>query len=161
LGEAYVEKNNITVRFPGGLVFYYIIYPKTDYFDHIIVINERQGFTINGEEYNIYKDLKWHITNDDGTEVPYEEAPEILPDITLFGKENFALHEPEMAQYLVDSGVLPDNNIHYFVQKNILCGDKLPEQGLVEYEFSIGFARSESDGEMESFVFKFNIEDSL
>jgi hypothetical protein len=159
--QYFVEQNNIKVNFPGGLVFYYIIRPKDDYQDHMFVVDEQQRFTINGEEYNVYRDLKWHITNDDGTEVPCEEAPEILPDITIFSKENFASHEPEISQYLTDSGVLTNNDTHYFVQKNILCGDKLPKQGSIEYRFSVGFATNEFDRKMEGFDFKFKIEDVL
>jgi hypothetical protein len=134
---ALVERQNFisdgerTYTHPDGLVFYFIITPanKNQLYP---TIKESQNFTIDGNEY-------WQNL-----------AGSIDSYTVIFSPEIFAREHPETAGKINTSGS------DAFIQKTIICGEKLPSQGLVRYVFYFGFEQ-----ELEEFEFLFRLQDVL
>ncbi|MDR1862433.1 MAG: hypothetical protein LBQ67_00780 [Treponema sp.] len=133
---AIVEREN-TIRegetaytYPGGLAFYFVIYPADRNHTHP-TIREAQNFTIDGKNY-------WR--NDsaaiDSYTVIYNERTFEEKEGTLFAKAGIRR----------SAGAL--------IQKTIICGESLPRQGLVRYSFFFGF-----DQKLEEFDFQFRLQD--
>jgi hypothetical protein len=132
---ALVERQNFindgerTYTHPDGLVFYFIITPlgKAQSYP---TIKDSQNFTIDGVGY-------WQNL-----------AGSIDSYTVIFSPEIFIREYPEIAKKIntVDPGA--------FIQKTIICGEKLPPKGLVHYVFYFGFEQ-----ELEEFEFLFRLQD--
>jgi hypothetical protein len=132
---ALVERQNFisdgerTYTHPDGLVFYFIITP-TDKDQLYPTIKESQNFTIDGNEY-------WQNL-----------AGSIDSYTVIFSPGIFAREHPETAGKINVAGS------DAFIQKTIICGEKLPSKGLVRYAFYFGFEQ-----ELEEFEFLFRLQD--
>jgi hypothetical protein len=128
----YIHEGERTYTYPDGLVFYFIVYP-VDKNNSYPTIKESQNFTINGQSY-------WQNANGS-----------IDSHTVIYNERTFKENEPGIfakAGIKLNSGVL--------IQKTVICGDPLPEQGAVRYLFYFGFAQ-----ELEEFDFQFKIQDLL
>jgi hypothetical protein len=116
---------------PDGLVFYFIITPlgKDQSYP---TIRESQNFTIDGSEY-------WQ-----------NQAGSVDSYTVIFSRGIFALEYPEIA------GKINAPDPGSFIQKTIICGEKLPPTGLVRYVFYFGFEQ-----ELDEFEFLFRLQDAL
>ncbi|MDR1505576.1 MAG: hypothetical protein LBI67_00585 [Treponema sp.] len=133
---ALVERQNFIndgkriYTYPDGLVFYFIITPadKTNLYP---TIKDSQNFTVDGKEY-------------------WQNLPGSIDSYTvIFSPGIFARDYPETA-----GKIHLENVTGVLIQKTIICGDILPERGLVRYPFYFGFEQ-----ELEEFEFLFRIQD--
>ncbi|MDR0402463.1 MAG: hypothetical protein LBH35_02610 [Treponema sp.] len=134
---AIVERQNFindgerTYTHPDGLVFYFVINPAGE--RSYPAIKDSQNFTIDGNEY-------------------WRNLPGSIDSYTvIYSPGIFALEHPAVAEKI---GVV--NKPGAFVQKTIICGEKLPPKGLVRYVFHFGFEQ-----ELEEFEFLFRLQDVL
>jgi hypothetical protein len=129
--QNFINDGERTYTHPDGLVFYFVVTPLGK--DQLYpTIKEFQNFTIDGTGY-------WQNL-----------AGSIDSYTVIFSPEIFAREYPETAKKIntVDSGA--------FIQKTIICGEKLPPNGLVRYVFFFGFEQ-----ELEEFEFLFRLRDVL
>ena len=115
--------------FPGGLEFYFIIYPLTPNVDP--TIKQYQNFAINKEPY-------------------WQNVPGSYDSYTvIFNERTFAEYEPKAF-----SKINIRKNSKFFVQKTTICGPPLPSEGIVTYLLFFGFGET-----LEEFEFRFNLMD--
>jgi len=117
-------------EFPGGLEFYFIIRPKKTY--NSPTIRDYQNFKINGVSYK---------RTTLGT---------INPLVEIFNYNDSNKYEPvnvNLSPFFVKDG---------YVVRVIICGEKLPNTGEINYTFNFGF-----DKNVEEFDFLFNLEEIL
>jgi hypothetical protein len=134
------------------LVFYFIIEPKNKEFG-MPIFYEKQDFMVNGKEYNRFKDVTGYKTKEDGTKEPVP----INPDITIYSKKSLFEKEAKIANLLLSKGDFDNIGEDIFIQKNIICGEKLPQDGFIDYIFSFGYMVDENEVS-EDFTFRFDIE---
>jgi hypothetical protein len=127
-----IREGERTYTHPDGLVFYFVVYPAYRSYSYP-TIREYQNFTIDGIGY-------WQNTN--GTIDSYT---------VIYNEKTFKENEPEV---FAKSGLR--RNSGALIQKTIICGDPLPEQGIINYKFFFGFEQ-----ELEEFDFIFRIQDIL
>jgi hypothetical protein len=132
--QNYINDGERTYTHPDGLVFYFIVTPlnKEQSYPAYPTIKESQNFTIDGSEY-------WQNL-----------AGSIDSYTVIFSPGIFAREYPETAGKIGATG--PDA----FIQKTIICGEKLPSKGLVRYVFYFGFEQ-----ELDEFEFLFRLQDVL
>jgi hypothetical protein len=155
---SYSERSGITpgtrVLFPDGLVFYFLIKPLEETAGQFIIA-EKQNFKINGNEYDITDGPKGYKTLEDGS----REIVSLTPQIIFYDVKYFINEEPELARYFLEKGYISEEtDIH--IQKNIICGAKLPEDGLLQYTFSIGLKPEDIEPEnidLEYFDFELEL----
>jgi hypothetical protein len=133
---AFVERQNFiddgerTYTHPGGLAFYFVINPAGGNQTYP-AIKDSQNFTIDGNEY-------WQ-----------NQAGSVDSYTVIFSPGIFAREYPEMAGKIKISG-----SPGALIQKTIICGEKLPPEGLVRYVFYFGYEQ-----ELEEFEFLFRLQD--
>jgi hypothetical protein len=142
------------VNFPDGLVFYFLVKPLKN--EKHLVVDEKQIFKINGTDYNTLEDIKGYKILEDGS----KEFISINPSIVIYDVKHFIDEEPELAYYFLSKGYISEDSGIY-IQKNIICGEDLPRQGLLQYKFSVGvtFDIELEDFELEEFNFELNLSD--
>jgi hypothetical protein len=129
--QNFINDGERTYTHPDGLVFYFIITPL-DKDQSYPTIRESQNFTIDGNEY-------WQNL-----------AGSIDSYTVIFSPGIFAREYPETA------GKISVASPNAFIQKTIICGEKLPPTGLVRYVFYFGFEQ-----ELDEFEFLFRLQDAL
>jgi hypothetical protein len=133
---AMVKRQNIikdgerTYTHEDGLAFYFVIEPAGGGSIHP-VIREAQNFTIDGVSY-------WQ-----------NQAGSIDSFTVIYNTRTFFENDPEAAAAITA-------NPEVFIQKTIICGEKLPLAGIVRYPFYFGFEQ-----ELEEFEFQFRLQDIL
>jgi hypothetical protein len=130
--QNYISDGDHTYTYPGGLVFYFVIYPSGQQ-DAAPSIRQHQNFTVNGEPY-------WQ--NASGA---YDSQT------IIYNERTFAEHESQ-----VSSRITIRRNANALIQKTIICGAALPPQGIVEYPLFFGFGRT-----LEEFEFRFELQDIM
>jgi hypothetical protein len=118
-----------------GLAFYFVVEPAAASGSVHPAIREAQNFTIDGVSY-------------------WRNKPGSIDSLTvIYNTRTFAEHDPGAA--LEISAVL-DSNPEAFIQKTVICGEKLPSAGIVRYPFYFGFEQ-----ELEEFEFLFRLQDTI
>jgi hypothetical protein len=139
------------IYFPDGLVFYFIVMCNTD--RNTLTIHKEHNFKIDGHDYDTMENIKGNKLLDDGS----TEYIDINPSIYIYDSKNFSEYEPELASFFLERDYIFENNDNaatkdMYVIKVIICGEKLPKKGLIQYNFSVGF-----DYELEEFDIQFDL----
>jgi hypothetical protein len=163
--QSYIETRGAQFHFPGGMVFYFLIKPLDDN-PGPLTITERQIFKIDGTDYNVWKNVMARLIYDGNGKIiavkPYNpqitthddgngELVSVNPQIITYDVKHFISEEPELAKYFLQNGFITEDS-DILIQKNSICGAELPGQGLVEYQFEVGFNQ-----ELETFHFEFDL----
>ena len=125
-----IREGERTYTHEDGLAFYFVIEPASGSSVHP-AIREAQNFTIDGVSY-------WQ-----------NQAGSIDSFTVIYNARTFFENDPEAAAVI-------SANPEAFIQKTIICGEKLPPAGIVRYPFYFGFEQ-----ELEEFEFQFRLQDIL
>ena len=117
-----------------GLAFYFVVKPAAEGRAHP-TIREAQNFTIDGVSY-------WR-----------NQAGSIDSLTVIYNARTFAENDPAAA---MEIAAILAGNPDAFIQKTVICGEKLPPAGIVRYPFYFGFEQ-----ELEEFEFLFRLQDTI
>jgi hypothetical protein len=137
---AMVKRQNVikdgarTYVHEDGLAFYFVIEPAVSGSVHP-TIREAQNFTIDGVSY-------WR-----------NQAGSVDSFTVIYNARTFAENDPAAA---LDIAAILGSSPEAFIQKTVICGEKLPPAGIVRYPFYFGFEQ-----ELDEFEFLFRLRDTI